>query len=69
MAGGSAEKRSGAGGGIHRATETQVPAGEVVVEVTKELPVAGRVELSLTGLWRLAIWRVVLGLYLIDLEM
>ena len=37
--------------------------------VTKELPVAGRVELSLTGLWRLAIWRVVLGLYLIDLEM
>ena len=25
--------------------------------------------LSLTRLWRLAIWRVVLGLYLIDLEM
>ena len=36
---------------------------------TKELPVARRVGLSLTGLWRLAIWRVVLGLYLIEIEM
>ena len=39
------------------------------LQVTKELPVARRVGLSLTGLWRLAIWRVVLGLYLIAIEM
>ena len=38
-------------------------------DITKELPVTRRVGLSLTGLWRLAIRRVIDELYLIAIEM
>ena len=38
-------------------------------KLTKELPVTRRVGLSLTGLWRLAIRRVIDELYLIAIEM